>query len=47
MTPLFFYRKVDNIVDFVDFDRFFKEGEIDTTLEDGTENDDDYAYWYR
>lgn len=47
MHELFYYRKVDKIVDFVDFDRFFKEGEIDTTLEDGGENDDDYAYYYR
>lgn len=48
MHELFYYRKVDKIVDFVDFDRFFKEGEIDTALEDGVlEQDDDYAYWYR
>jgi hypothetical protein len=44
MHELFYYREVDKIVDFVDFDRFFKEGEIDTTLEDGVlENDDDYT----
>ena len=47
MHELFYHREVDKIVDFVDFDRFFKEGEIDTVLEDGGENDDDYAYWYR